>query len=66
MVAGRAAKGADKLLVKAVTDQGHIRFAMDYYEMMSILIVLTLLLIILFPYLNRTAVYLRSRRLSPA
>ncbi|NIG57474.1 beta-carotene 15,15'-monooxygenase [Chitinophaga sp. Cy-1792] len=66
MAAGRAAKAADKLLVKAMNEQGQIRFAMDYYELMSCLIILTLLLIALFPYLNRTAIYLRSRRLSPA
>ncbi len=66
MAAGKAMRASDKLLVNAVNTQGQIRFAMDYYELMSCLIVLTLVLILLFPYLNKTAVYLRSRRLSPA
>lgn len=54
-----------KLLVNAINEQTQIRFAMDYYELMAWLLVATLLLIALFPYLNRTVVYLRSRRLSP-
>jgi hypothetical protein len=63
---GQATKASNKLLVDSVNGQGQLRFAMDYYELMSLLIVGILLLIALFPYLNRTAVYLRSRRLSPA
>lgn len=62
----QAAKASNRLLVHRINGQGQLRFAMDYYELMSLLIVVTLLLIALFPYLNRTAVYLRSRRLSPA
>lgn len=63
---GQSAKASHKLLVNGVNGQGHLRFAMDYYELMSWLIVGILLLIALFPYLNRTTAYLRSRRLSPA
>jgi hypothetical protein len=59
-------KASHKLLVNGVNTQGQLRFAMDYYELISCLIVGTLLLIALFPYLNRTTAYLRSRRLSPA
>ncbi len=62
----QSAKGASKQLVSAVNQQIQIRFAMDYYELMSIMLIITLLLIALFPYLNRTAAYLRSRRLAPA
>ncbi len=62
----KVAKGADKLLVNSLNVQGQIRFAMDYYEIMSWLIAGLLLLIVLFPRLNRTMVYLRSKRLSPA
>lgn len=62
----QAAKASHKLLVNSINGQGQLRFAMDYYELMSLLIVGTLLLIALFPYLNRTAVYLKSRKLSPA
>ncbi len=59
-------KASNKLLVRDINGQTQLRFAMDYYELMSWLLVGIILLIALFPYLNRTAVYLRSRRLSPA
>ena len=66
MAPGPSGRAANKLLVNAVNGQGQLRFAMDYYEGMSLLLVAILLLIALFPYLNRTVVYLRSGRLSPA
>lgn len=66
MPPGQAVKASHKLLVQGINGQGQLRFAMDYYELMCWLIVGTLLLIVLFPYLNRTVVYLRSRSLSPA
>ncbi|QGN24188.1 beta-carotene 15,15'-monooxygenase [Elizabethkingia anophelis] len=59
-------KASDKLLLKKVEDQSLLRFNMDYYEMMSWLLFATLLLILLFPYLNKTILHLKSRRLSPA
>jgi hypothetical protein len=62
----QAIKAAHKLLTEAVNKQGQIRFAMDYYEWMALLLVAVIMLIALFPSLNRTVVYLRSRRLSPA
>jgi len=62
----KAVKAAKKLLVGRMNVQDHVRFAMDYYEMMVWLLAASLLLIFLFPYLNRTALYLKSRRLSPA
>ncbi|ATN04796.1 beta-carotene 15,15'-monooxygenase [Chryseobacterium indologenes] len=61
-----AVKAAHKILVAKINIQDHVRFAMDYYEMMVWLLFASLLLIILFPYLNRTVLYLKSRRLSPA
>ncbi|MCJ7935671.1 MAG: beta-carotene 15,15'-monooxygenase [Chryseobacterium sp.] len=61
-----AVKAANKLLMGRMNIQDHVRFAMDYYEMMAWLLSASLLLILLFPYLNRTALYLKSRRLSPA
>lgn len=66
MSPARSTKGAHKLLVEAINKQGQIRFAMDYYEMMAYMLVTTILIIAIFPSLNRTVVYLRSRRLSPA
>ncbi|REC47468.1 efflux MFS transporter permease [Chryseobacterium pennipullorum] len=61
-----AVKAANKLLLERMNVQDHVRFAMDYYEMMMWLLAASLLLILLFPYLNRTVLYLKSRRLSPA
>jgi hypothetical protein len=66
MPEGKAVKAANKLLIGRMNVQDHVRFAMDYYEMMVWLLAASLLLIFLFPYLNRTALYLKSRRLSPA
>ncbi|WP_431609187.1 beta-carotene 15,15'-monooxygenase [Chryseobacterium sp. 'Rf worker isolate 10'] len=66
MPEGKAVKAVNKLLVGRMNVQDHVRFAMDYYEMMVWLLAASLLLILLFPYLNRTALYLKSRRLSPA
>ncbi|AKK74981.1 beta-carotene 15,15'-monooxygenase [Chryseobacterium gallinarum] len=61
-----AAKAAERLLLGRINVQNHVRFAMDYYEIMGWLLFGSLLLILLFPYLNRTVLYLRSRKLSPA
>ncbi|WP_284462029.1 beta-carotene 15,15'-monooxygenase [Chryseobacterium sp.] len=66
MLEDHAVKASNKLLVGRINVQNHVRFAMDYYEMMMWLLAATILLIFLFPYLNRTALYLKSRRLSPA
>lgn len=66
MLEDHAVKASNKLLVGRLNVQDHVRFAMDYYEMMIWLLMAFLLLILLFPYLNRTALYLKSRRLSPA
>ena len=59
-------KATNKLLVSSLQAQTQIRFAMDYYEIMSWLLVATLLMIALFPRLNKTVAYLKSRRLSPS
>jgi hypothetical protein len=66
MARKQSAKGAGKLLIEAVNKQGQIRFAMDYYELMALMLIAVLLLIAIFPSLNKTVVYLRSRRLTPA
>ncbi len=44
-----AVKASDKLLVGRMNVQDHVRFAMDYYEMMIWLLAGFLLLIMLFP-----------------
>lgn len=61
----QAGRLANRLLVNALNGQDQLRFAMDYYEMMFILLAATLLLILCFPFLNRTVVYLKRRVASP-
>jgi hypothetical protein len=65
MAPGSAARASNRLVVAGINRQAQLRFAMDYYELISWLIVGMLLLIVVFPYLNRTVIYLRSRRLAP-
>lgn len=65
MLNGIAEKGAEKLMVTNLNTQNHIRFAMDYYEMMAILLAFILLIIAIIPYINYTKVYLRSKRITP-
>ncbi|OQP68249.1 beta-carotene 15,15'-monooxygenase [Niastella populi] len=60
-----AARAAYKLVMAGINRQTQLRFAMDYYELISWLLAGMLLLIALFPYLNRTVIYLRSRYLAP-
>lgn len=62
---GQALKIADKLLVKHIAVQGQIRFTMDYYEMISWILLFTVLLVALFPYISKTVIYLRSDRPAP-
>ncbi|MBL0912156.1 MAG: beta-carotene 15,15'-monooxygenase [Bacteroidia bacterium] len=66
MVDFRSSEAADKLLVNSVNMQDHLRYAMDYYELIAYLLVATILFIAMMPFMNRTVVYLRSRFLSPA
>lgn len=61
----KAAKLAQKLLVNSVHTQTQMRYAMDYYEMMSWVLVAVLLAIALIPYLNRTMIDMRSREVAP-
>ncbi|MBS1652097.1 MAG: beta-carotene 15,15'-monooxygenase [Bacteroidetes bacterium] len=65
-VALKPAKASGKLLINSLNMQNHLRFAMDYFEIMAWLLLFTLLLVAMFPYLNRTAMYLKSKVLSPA
>ena len=62
---GYSKKAANKMLVQSINAQDHIRYAIDYYEMVCVLIVFTLLFIALVPYLNRTIVVLTRKRPAP-
>lgn len=58
-------KMTDKLLINTLNVQSQIRFSIDYYEMVSWLLVFTLFLVALFPYINRTMLALKKSQPSP-
>ncbi|HEY8400869.1 MAG TPA: hypothetical protein VIK89_06385 [Cytophagaceae bacterium] len=55
----------NKLLIHSLNIQSQIRYAIDYYEMISILIGFTIILVSLFPYINKTILALKKRQPSP-
>ncbi len=58
-------KLSDKIMINAVNVQNHIRYGIDYYEMICTLLALTILLVALFPYINRTIVTISKHQPSP-
>lgn len=62
----RASKGAHKLLVERLNQQSILRYGIDYFEVIGMICLFTILLIAIFPRINRTAVNLRSKILPPA
>lgn len=65
MAPANAARVANGLLNRSVAVQTQLRFAMDYYQMISWLILITILLIALYPYINRTIVNVRGSQPAP-
>jgi len=63
---GQAEKIAGSLLNHSVEVQAQLRAMMDYYMFISIILVIVLLIIALFPYLNRTKINLKSSQPAPA
>jgi hypothetical protein len=61
-----ASHAATVLLNKAVNTQAQLRYAMDYYMIISWVIIFVMLLIALFPFINKTAINLRSKQPAPA
>jgi len=61
--AGRIANG---LLNRSVDVQSQLRFAMDYYQLISWLILIVILLIALVPYINKTTVNVKTNQPAPA
>jgi len=61
-----AGRMASSLLNKSMDAQSQLRYAMDYYWMISLLILAVILLIAISPYLNKTVINLRSRQPEPA
>jgi len=62
----QAAKIARGLLNRSVDSQAQLRAMMDYYFFISVFLVLVILIIALFPYLNRTKINLKSNQPAPA
>ncbi len=58
-------KAANKMLVNAINAQNHIRYAIDYYEFICTLILFTVVVIALFPYINRTYLTITRKQPSP-
>jgi MFS family permease len=62
----QATKMANVLLSKTLKVQGQLRYAIDYYELISWCILVIILLIAVYPYLNRTIVNVKSNQPAPA
>ncbi|MDR2221936.1 MAG: beta-carotene 15,15'-monooxygenase [Flavobacteriaceae bacterium] len=60
-----AQQASDKLLLSDLNKQITLRYAMDYFELLSWLLVIILILVLFTPYLSKTWVYLKSRTVSP-
>ncbi|WP_143306867.1 MFS transporter [Chitinophaga vietnamensis] len=58
----QAARAANGLLSRAVQKQVFLKYAMDYYEWIAILICVTMLMIIMAPFINRTIINVRSKQ----
>jgi len=61
----QATKMANSLVNKGLMAQSQLRFALDYYQIISWVILGVLLMIILFPSINRTIINLKSKRPAP-
>lgn len=66
MAPDQAAKAARGLLNRAVDNQAQLRAMMDYYLLISIVLIIVLLVVALFPKLNRTKIDLKSNQPAPA
>lgn len=62
----QATKLANAMLSRAMKVQSQLRYAMDYYELISWCILVIILLIAIYPYLNRTIVNVKTNQPAPA
>lgn len=62
----QANKLANAMLSRTMKVQSQLRYAMDYYELISWCILVIILLIAIYPYLNRTIVNVKSNQPAPA
>jgi DHA2 family multidrug resistance protein len=61
----QAAKIANGLLSKSIAVQAQLRFSVDYYHMISWLLVAIILLIALFPSVNKTVISVHANQPAP-
>ncbi|QJD94848.1 MFS transporter [Mucilaginibacter robiniae] len=66
MAPDQATKVANALLARTAHAQTSLRYAMDYYIMISCLILIVIILIALSPYINRTTVNVQANQPAPA
>lgn len=62
----QASKLANAMLSKSMKVQSQLRYAMDYYELISWCILVIILLIAIYPYINRTIVNVKANQPAPA
>jgi DHA2 family multidrug resistance protein len=62
MLPDAASRAANGLLNRYISGQAQLRFAMDYYDFISWVILIIILLIALYPYLNRTSVNVKRNQ----
>jgi DHA2 family multidrug resistance protein len=66
MAPDQAARAANGLVARAVRNQALMRFSMDYYQMISWVILIIILLLAIYPYINRTQINVEDNQPSPA
>jgi len=63
--AGQAAKIAQGLLGRSIETQAQLKSAVDYYILISGLLIVVILIIALIPYINRTIINLKTKQPAP-
>ncbi|NIG56178.1 MFS transporter [Chitinophaga sp. Cy-1792] len=58
----QAAKAATGLLNRAMQKQVFLKYAMDYYALIAILIAVIMLIIVMAPFINRTIINVRAKQ----
>ncbi|NLR77670.1 MFS transporter [Chitinophaga eiseniae] len=62
LMVDQAARLAPGLLDKAIQKQAFLKYAMDYYELIAILIMILMLLIVITPYISRTSINVKTKQ----
>ncbi|SHL96516.1 beta-carotene 15,15'-monooxygenase [Myroides odoratimimus] len=59
-----AEKASEKIMLSDLSKQIELRYAMDYFEILSLLLLVIIILVLFTPYLSKTWVYLKSKSIS--